>query len=92
MVNQCANPNCSRPFLYLSEGRLFAFDMPDPSGPVISGRIASRREHYWLCRECSRTLVLMQNRETGVLLASKRTQPMCGVLASQNIPSHHRGR
>jgi hypothetical protein len=92
MVNHCANPNCSKPFLYLSEGRLFAFDVPDPRGPVISGRIAHRREHHWLCGECSQTFVLMRSCETGVLLAPKRAQAMPGVLASQCIPGFHGGQ
>ena len=82
MVNECANPNCSRPFLYLREGRLFAFDMPDPGGPVISGRVARRREHYWLCGECSQAFVLVQSCETGVLLAPKPAHVMLDVLAS----------
>lgn len=71
MVNQCANPNCSKLFLYLREGRLFAFDMPDPGGPVISGRVARRREHYWLCADCSQNLVVVQASATGVVLAPR---------------------
>ena len=88
MVNQCANPNCSKPFLYLREGRLFAFDVPDPRGPVISGRVARRREHHWLCGECSETFVLLRGRDTGVLLAPKRVQAMPGVLTT-SISSLH---
>ncbi len=71
MVDKCANPNCSKPLRYLREGRIFVFDTPDPRGPVINGRIARRREHYWLCGDCSQTFVVTQTYETGVLVVPR---------------------
>jgi len=71
MVDRCANPNCSKLLRYLREGRIFAFDMADPRGAVISGRIAHRQEQYWLCGDCSQTLVLVQTCETGVLVVPR---------------------
>jgi hypothetical protein len=68
MVNQCANPNCSKLLVYLREGRIFTFDMPDPRGLVSSSRIAHRKEHYWLCGDCSQTLVLVHTCPTGVVV------------------------
>src|ERR1700722_3618597 len=71
MINQCANPNCSKLLRYLREGRIFAFDIPDPRGPVISGRIAHRREHYWLCGACAQSHVVVQTCEGGVLVVAR---------------------
>jgi hypothetical protein len=71
VINQCANPKCSKLLRYLREGRIFAFDMPDPRGPVISGRIARRREHYWLCGDCTQSHVVVQTCETGVLVVPR---------------------
>lgn len=84
MVHQCANQNCSKPLRYLREGRIFAFDVPDKTGPVIGGRIARRREHYWLCGNCFQYLVVVQTCEAGVLVVPRTSAVaiMPGALAS----------
>ncbi len=48
MVGNCANPNCSRPFLYLRHGRLYVADVLDESARPRS----RRREYFWLCEQC----------------------------------------
>ena len=45
-VSKCANPACSNLFLRLSEGKLFIFG------------IGAKRQTFWLCQLCSRTLRL----------------------------------
>src|SRR5437588_3112970 len=54
MLSRCANPSCSKPLVYLREGRIFAF-------PVTEELI----EHFWLCGPCSGKLTL-RNSERGV--------------------------
>jgi len=57
MVAKCINPYCNRPFRYLDHGKLFVTEYP-PSfagGPNLHLR---RREHFWLCEECSKSMTL----------------------------------
>jgi hypothetical protein len=72
MVSQCANPKCSKPLVYLREGRIFIFDMPvaTPSAPA-SGRGSHRLEHFWLCGDCSGTLLLQQNSDGALELVPR---------------------
>ena len=52
MVSQCANPDCSRELNYLRDGKIYQF--------VLSPKTGSRRlEHFWLCGECSKTMILI---------------------------------
>ena len=72
MVNQCANPRCSKELHYLREGRIFVFDLPDPDVPVPApGGRARRLQHFWLCGSCSETMVMEQTSETGVRVTLK---------------------
>lgn len=52
MISQCANPGCGRELLYLRSGKIYLFDVAVNTG----GR---RREHFWLCGECSASMVLI---------------------------------
>jgi hypothetical protein len=69
MLKSCANPQCAKPLHYLREGRIFVFDA---ASPAIDGdaRKAHRMEHFWLCGDCSKTLMLEQTR-TGVRVVDK---------------------
>ncbi|MBW4027475.1 hypothetical protein [Acidipila rosea] len=72
MVNNCANPKCSKPLHYLREGRIFVFDVMDgrvAAGP--DGKMKRRLEHYWLCGTCSQTMSLVQAGETGIQIIAK---------------------
>ena len=50
MVSQCANPDCARELRYLRDGRVYLF--------VLSTKTGKRLEYFWLCGECSRTMIL----------------------------------
>jgi hypothetical protein len=51
MVSQCANSDCGRELHYLRDGRIYQF--------VFSTKTGSRRlEHFWLCGDCSKTMIL----------------------------------
>lgn len=60
MVNNCANPKCSKPLHYLREGRIFVFDVPLPAAGA-DGKRGRRMEHYWLCGACSQSMLLERN-------------------------------
>lgn len=60
MLNQCANPVCGKPLVYLRDGRIFVFDIPSANGAAGSKR-TRHLEHFWLCGKCARTMRLAQN-------------------------------
>ena len=76
MLSQCANPECTRPFLKLREGKLFLVEtdrLTKPGEPAtppfVRARQQQRRvEHYWLCDECGAQFTLTYDRERGVAL------------------------
>jgi predicted sulfurtransferase len=69
MLKSCANPQCAKPLHYLRDGRIFVFDAVSAvdDGDVTK---AHRMEHYWLCGDCSKTLMLEQTR-SGVRVVDK---------------------
>ena len=67
MLDHCANPQCAKPLRYLREGRIFVFDslsMPDGI------KRAHKLEHYWLCGECSKKL-LLERTQQGIRVGPK---------------------
>lgn len=72
MMNQCANPKCSKPLRYLREGRIFVFEVPDSRPERSPGGVRGRRmEHYWLCGECSQTMLLEKTLDQNIRLVAK---------------------
>ena len=80
MLSQCANAQCSKPFLRLREGKLFLVEterMVKPgkaTGPsFVRGQAMQRRvEHFWLCDDCARRYSLVYDRDRGVVLVALR--------------------
>jgi len=62
MITHCANPDCTAPFLYLRQGRLFAIPRPGFS----AGH--SRVEYFWLCGNCAGNLKIDYLRGRGISL------------------------
>jgi hypothetical protein len=52
MVSQCANPDCRRELHYLRDGKVYVFAMSSKAG-------RERMEHFWLCGECSKSMILI---------------------------------
>jgi hypothetical protein len=44
MISQCSNSDCSRPLIYLENGRVIRTIRETSNFPEI--------QHYWLCGEC----------------------------------------
>jgi len=75
MLSNCANSQCSKPFLRLREGKLFVLEMgqPKPSEPECPPFLPARQPHrrverYWLCDQCSLVWTLIYDREQGIRL------------------------
>jgi hypothetical protein len=66
MVTHCANSNCAKPLHYLRDGKVFLLNLPD-ARPDSSG---TKREHFWLCGDCSTQFDLRQT-GAGVEVVSK---------------------
>jgi hypothetical protein len=74
MLSKCANARCSKPFLRLSEGKLFLVETtlgatvdshPSHGGPRASSNCVER---YWLCDDCAKVWTLIHDRHEGIAL------------------------
>jgi len=64
VVSQCANPDCRRELHYLRDGKIYQF--------VLSPETGSKRlEHFWLCGECSKTMILIRVDQSKVKTVGK---------------------
>ncbi len=64
MFSQCANPDCRRELHYLRDGKIYQF--------VLSTRAGGKRlEHFWLCGECSKTMILICGNPAEVKIVGK---------------------
>ena len=73
MIAKCANPVCSAPFRYYGEGKLFSFEIKDPSEPCrdLPNAVCLRKPHhhtifFWLCRGCAPALTLRFDQHRGL--------------------------
>lgn len=72
MVSKCANPECTTPFRYFHEGRLFRLDIENgyeqrrELGDGIAKKPLRHLEFYWLCESCSKKMTLAIEKGEGV--------------------------
>lgn len=62
MLSQCSNSLCSAVFRYLHDGKVFVLQN-DPAARVHQ----SKREYFWLCRDCSSKMTLRLGDDRRVL-------------------------
>jgi hypothetical protein len=80
MLSRCANPQCSKPFLRLREGKLFLVEtdrLTKPGESAVPPFVRARQqqrcvEHYWLCDDCAKSWTLVYDRQNGISLAPAR--------------------
>jgi hypothetical protein len=81
MLSHCANPQCSKPFLRLGEGKLFLVETEDAaksrelSIPSSPRRPPRRVERYWLCDRCAENSTLIHDRHRGVAIVPRPVAP-----------------
>lgn len=64
MVRQCANPDGRLELHYLRDGKIYQF--------VLSTKAGSKRlEHFWLCGERSKTMILICGNPSEVKIVGK---------------------
>jgi hypothetical protein len=74
---QCANPQCSKELIYLREGTLNLLEMESHSDDQFQpdvGAFAMRSvpsKFFWLCGECTKTLVLKRWTTAGLVLVHR---------------------
>ena len=73
MLSKCANLNCSNPFRYLHEGRLFRMETEIRGGDGSAfgtdtdvRKSVRRLEFFWLCDNCAATMTLTYQKGVGV--------------------------
>jgi hypothetical protein len=99
MLSQCANVQCSKPFLRLREGKLFLVEKDrmakpgaSPGPPFVRARQQPRQvEHYWLCDECAQQWTLLYEPDRGVALAPLR-RPSVSVTPATSAVAATAGR
>jgi len=75
MLSKCANPACSQPFRYLRDGKLFEIETKVGSDPAVGERKPSRRvEFFWLCGQCSTELIVVNDKDQGVITIPIQTR------------------
>ncbi len=89
MLSHCANPQCSRPFLRLRQGKLFlvetesAAKLGEQRAPASAQMRRPRQvDRYWLCDQCAEAWTLVHERMQGIVLVPLRRAPTrAGVTA-----------
>lgn len=85
MVNHCANPQCCKPLHYLREGRVYVFDVTQPSSGN-GERSARRMEHFWLCGACSDTYFLEQVEDRTVRISNRPRRTINPAVLPYKVP------
>lgn len=58
MLSKCANPECSEPFRYLYQGKMFCL-IPTPKATATRyGSLEFLYERFWLCDRCSKEMMV----------------------------------
>ena len=85
MIRKCANPACDVAFRSSHEGRLFPFEIRNPTEPchdvpvVICRKQPGRATvYFWLCERCCDRFILRFSASSGVTLT-----PACTGQAAQ---------
>ncbi len=58
MLSKCANPECSAPFHYLHDGRLFEIELAEAPPDLNSRKKPVKTERFWLCASCAAVMTL----------------------------------
>jgi hypothetical protein len=92
MLSHCANPQCSRPFLRLRQGKLFLVEteceasVEAAASTSTLGRAQPRLiERYWLCDQCAAVWTLVHDRREGIVLVPLPRPPVTARVAIEQV-------
>jgi hypothetical protein len=70
MLSKCANPNCSTPFHYLRDGKLFRWDgvgvTHHPAAAAHAIKPSRKVEFFWLCGNCAPRMTVVFREGMGI--------------------------
>ena len=67
MVSQCANPQCSAPFRYLHQGKVFLVEHRTKNGNGNGRQAAAKLEFFYLCWDCASRMTLERELASGLV-------------------------
>jgi hypothetical protein len=68
MTTKCANPLCTRPFLYFRSGKIYLIEVPASSNGIPLEISKKEVEYFWLCGSCAQSLHVTVDRDGSVVL------------------------
>jgi hypothetical protein len=68
MTTKCANPVCTRPFLYFRSGKIYLIDVPTCSDGVFPDSAKRDTEYFWLCGACCQNMQVTLDRKGQVVV------------------------
>lgn len=94
MLSHCANPQCSKPFLRLREGKLFLMETRCGTRPLVLTELTvpglrkppRRVEHFWLCDQCASVWTLIDDGHRGITLVPLKQPSLSGRRATAEDP------
>jgi hypothetical protein len=82
MVSKCANPECSAPFLYFHQGKLFRLETAGGQdrrrqlgAETGVSKPLRHLEFYWLCEACAETMTITFDKASGVSVQPRPVRP-----------------
>lgn len=78
MLSKCANPNCSNPFRYLHEGKLYLISSVsrfDGRKQLSTACKFLSPEYAWLCSVCSSYMTIIIDEENGTIVVCASETP-----------------
>jgi hypothetical protein len=86
MTTKCANPACTRPFLYFRSGKIYLIDAlaSNEGGSPESAR--KDIEYFWLCGACSQYMQVTLDRNGAVVVERLEAESRKPVFDAQGAP------
>jgi hypothetical protein len=68
MTAKCANPLCSRPFLYFRSGKIYLIELPACNAGTALENSRKEIEYFWLCGACAQNMHVALDRNGAVVV------------------------
>jgi len=75
MTTKCANPLCTRPFLYFRSGKIYLIEVPASTAGTSPENSRKEIEYFWLCGACAQNMNVTLDREGVVVVEQFASGP-----------------